>query len=64
MEDSPDATFSGWESTVTISDVGCDICVEPDRCPVVVPKEAVEPPALPGDALTRSQAGCRLLYGL
>ena len=44
------------------SDVSRDICVEPDRCPVVVPKEAVEPLALPVVALTRSQAGCAPVY--
>ena len=45
-------------STVKISDVSRDICVEPDQFPVVVPKEAVEPLVLPVVAWTRSQAGC------
>ena len=41
-----------------ISDVGHDICVEPDQLPVVVSKEAVKPLALPVVTLTRSQFGC------
>ena len=49
---------SGRESTVMISDVSRDICVEPDQLLVVVSKEAVEPLALPVVALTRSQVGC------
>ena len=47
-----------YQSTVMISDVSRDICVEPDKLPVVVSKEAVEPLALPVVALTRSQVGC------
>ena len=45
-------------STVMISDVSCDVCVEPDQLPVVVSKEALEPLAFPVVALTRSQVGC------
>ena len=32
--------------------------MEPDQLPIVVPKEAVGPLALPEVALTRSQVGC------
>ena len=53
-----DVIISGRESTVMISDVSCDICVEPDQLPVVVSKKAVEPLALPMVTLTRSQVGC------
>ena len=42
-DDGLDVIFSGRESTVKVLDVSCDICVEPDQFPVVVPKEAVEP---------------------
>ena len=45
-----------------LSDVSHDICVEPDQCPVVVPKEAAESLALPVVALTRSQAGCAPVF--
>ena len=57
-DDGLDVIFSGWESTVNISDVSHDICVEP----VVVPKEAVEPLVLPVVALTRSQSGCAPVF--
>ena len=57
-DDGLDIIISGRESTVMISDVSRDICVEPDQLPVVVSKEAVEPLALPVVALTRSQVGC------
>ena len=52
-----DVVISGRESTVMISDVGHDICVELDQLPVVVSKGAVEPLALPVVAPTRSQVG-------
>ena len=45
-----------------ISDVSHDMCVEPDQCPVVVPKEAGELLALPVVALTRSRAGCAPVF--
>ena len=61
-DDGLDVIFSGRESTVKISDVSRDICVEPDQFPVVVPKEAVEPLVLPVVALTRSQAGCAPVF--
>ena len=61
-DDSLDVFFSGLEATVKISDVSHDICVEPDQCPVVVPKEAGESLALPVVALTRSQAGCAPVF--
>ena len=57
-DDGLDVIISGRESTVMISDVSRDICVEPDQLPVVVSKEAVEPLVLPVVALTRSQVGC------
>ena len=38
-----------------MSDVSCDICVEPDLLPVVMSTDAVEPLAVPVVALTRSQ---------
>ena len=57
-----DVFFSGRESTVKIPDVSHDILVEPDQCPVVVPKEAGESLALPVVALTRSQAGCAPVF--
>ena len=37
-DDGPDVIISGRESTVMISDVSRDICVEPDELPVVVSK--------------------------
>ena len=61
-DDGLDVIFSGRESTWKISDVGHDICVELDQCPVVVPKEAAESLALPVVALTRSQAGCAPVF--
>ena len=61
-DDGPDILFSGWESTMKISDVSHDICIEPDQCPVVVPKEAGESLALPLVALTRSRAGCAPVF--
>ena len=61
-DDGLDVIFSGRESTVKILDVSCDICVEPDQFPVVVPKEAVEPQVLPVVALMRSQAGCAPVF--
>ena len=57
-DDGMDVIMSGWESTMMISDVNRDICVEPDQLLVVISKEAVEPLALPVVALTRSQVGC------
>ena len=57
-DDGLDIIISGRESTVMISDVSRDICVELDQLPVVISKEAVEPLALPVVALTRSQVGC------
>ena len=45
-----------------ISDVSHDMCVEPDQCPVVVPKEAGELLALPVVALMRSRAGCAPVF--
>ena len=56
--DGPDVVISGRESTVMISDVGCDICVEPDQLPVVVSKEAVGSLASTVVDLTRYQVGC------
>ena len=50
-DDGLDVIISGRESTVMISDVSRDICVEPDQLPVVISKEAVEPLALPMVAL-------------
>ena len=44
-----------------ISDVGRDICVEPDQLPVVVSKEAVGPLAFAAVDLTRSQVGGALV---
>ena len=61
-DDGLDVIFSGRESTVNISDVNHDICVEPDQCPVVVPKEAGESLALSVVALTRSRAGCAPVF--
>ena len=61
-DDGLDIIISGRESTVMISDVGRDICVEPDQFPLVVSKEAVEPLALPMVALTRSQVGCTPIF--
>ena len=57
-DDGLDIIISGRESTMMISDVSRDICVEPDQLPVVVSKEVVEPLALPVVTLTRSQVGC------
>ena len=44
-----------------ISDVGQDICVEPDQLPVVVSEEAVVPLAFTAVDLTRSQGGGALV---
>ena len=64
-DDGLDVIISRRESTVMISDVSRDICVEPDQFPVVVPKEAVELLVLFVVALMRSQVGCApLLPGL
>ena len=41
-----------------ISDVSHDMCVEPDQCPVVVPKLAAVPLAVPVVMQTRLQVGC------
>ena len=54
-EDGLDAILSGRESTVRMSDVNRDICVEPDLLPVVISTDAVEPLAIPVVALTRSR---------
>ena len=51
-DDGLDVFFSGRESTVKISDVSHDICVEPDQCPL----------ALSVVALTRSRAGCAPVF--
>ena len=40
-----------------MSNVGCDICVEPDHLPVVVPKLAAVPLAVPVVAQTRPRVG-------
>ena len=61
MEDGPDDIISGRESAVMISDVGRDICVEPDQLPVVVSEEAVGPLAFTAVDLTRSQGGGALV---
>ena len=62
-DDGPDIVISRRESTVMISDVGRDICMEPDQLPVVVSKEAEELLALPVVAMTRSQVGCTPVVG-
>ena len=59
--DGPDILISGRESTVMISDVGRDICVEPDQLLVVVSKEVIGPLAFAAVDLTRSQVGGALV---
>ena len=54
----PDVLISGRESAVMISDVDCDICVEPGQLPVVVSEEVVGPLAFTAVDLTRSQGTC------
>ena len=50
-----DEILSRRESNVGMSDVSCDICMEPDLLPVVMFTDEVEPLAVPMVALTRSQ---------
>ena len=57
-DDGLDVFFSGRESTMNISDVSHDLCVEPDQCPVVVHKLAAVPLAIPVVVQTRPQVGC------
>ena len=52
-DDSLDVILSGRESTMRMSNVSRDICVEPDHLPVVAPKLAVVPLAIPVVAQTR-----------
>ena len=59
--DGPYVLISGRESAMMISDVGRDICVEPDQLPVVVSEEAVGPLAFTAVDLTRSQGGGALV---
>ena len=54
-EDGLDEILSGRKSTMRMSDVSCDICVEPELLPVVMSTDAVEPLAVPLVALTRSR---------
>ena len=54
-EGSLDIILSGRESTVMMSDVNRDICVEPDLLSVVISTDAVEPLAVPVVALMRSR---------
>ena len=58
MEDGPDYIVSGWESIIKRSDVRREICVVSDQGPVVVPKLAAVPLALPVVEQTRPQVGC------
>ena len=53
-EDSMDVIISGRESTVRMSDVSRDICVEPELLPVVMSTHAIEALAVPVVTLTRS----------
>ena len=58
MEDGPDDIISGWESIIKRSDVHREICVASDQGPVVVPKLAAVPLAIPVVVQTRPQVGC------
>ena len=58
MEDGPDDIVSGQESIIKCSDVRREICVVSDQGPVVVPKLAVVPLALPVVVQTRPKVGC------
>ena len=58
MEDSSDDIVSGRESIIRRSDVRREICVVSDQDPVVVPKLAVVPLAVPVVVQTRPQVGC------
>ena len=60
MEVGPDDIVSGRESIIKHSDVRRDICVVSDQGPVVVPKLAAVPLAVPVVVQTRSQVGCGL----
>ena len=57
-DDGLDVIFSGRESTVRISDVSHDICVEPDAVPAMFDRTAAVPLALPVVVQTRPQVGC------
>ena len=54
-EDSLDVIHSGRKSTVRMSDVNRDICVEPELFPVVMSTDAVDPLAVSVVALMRSR---------
>ena len=58
-----DVILSGRESTVGMSDVSRDICLEPDLLPVVMSMDGVEPLAVPVVALTRSRVEGPLVVG-
>ena len=53
MEDGQDAIVSGRESIIKNSDVSWEICVVSDQSPVVVPKLAAVPLAVPVVVETR-----------
>ena len=57
-DDGPEILVSGRESIITDSDVSHEICVIPDRLPVVVPRLAVGPLAASVVAQTRPRGGC------
>ena len=57
MVDDSDVIMSGRESTMRMSNLNRDICVEPDHLPVVVPKLAAVPLAAPVLAQTRPRVG-------
>ena len=57
LHDSLDVILSGPESTMRMSNVGRDICVELDHLPVVVPKLAAVPLAVSVVAQKRPRVG-------
>ena len=58
MEDGPGDIVSGRESIIKRSDVRRELCVVSDQDPVVVPKLAAVPIAVPVVLQTRPQVGC------
>ena len=57
VEDGPDVIVSRRESIIKKSDVSREICVVSDQFPVVVPKLAAVPLAIPVVIQTRPQVG-------
>ena len=57
MVDDPDVIVSGRESIIAEADVCCEICVISDQLPVIVPKSAAVPLAVPVVGQTRPRVG-------